>query len=109
MSVQLPLRQRRHWYVYVIGVVPDQLPFDGVSVCLTCAVPVIVGSDVFAGAVPDACATVCVGALVAEPDPSVFVAVTVTCNVEPTSACTGTYVCLVAPPIAVQPPLAPAA
>ena len=91
------------------GVVPDQLPFEAVSVCPTCAVPLIVGGDVFAGGVPDAAATGCVDALVACPDPSVFVAVTVTCNVAPTSACTGTYVCAVAPAITVQPPLVPAA
>jgi len=43
--------QRCHWYAYVIGVEPDQVPSDPVSVSPSCGVPETVGSVVFAGGV----------------------------------------------------------
>jgi hypothetical protein len=45
-----PPPQRRHWYSKVMGVDPDQLPVDALSVCPTAAVPEIVGGDVLVGA-----------------------------------------------------------
>jgi len=53
MSAQFaPLvSQRRHWYAYEIGCVPDQLPGEAVSTCPACAVPEIVGAPVFEGGV----------------------------------------------------------
>jgi hypothetical protein len=45
--------QRRHWYAYEIGVDPDQMPGDAVSVCPSWVVPVIVGAVLFAGGTPD--------------------------------------------------------
>src|ERR671936_9804 len=41
--------QRRHWYAYEIGCVPDQLPGLAVSVCPCCGVPEMVGGAVFRG------------------------------------------------------------
>src|SRR5437868_6290831 len=49
--------QRRHWYVYVIGCVPVQVPFAAVSACPDCAVPEIVGRAVFPGGVGGAATT----------------------------------------------------
>ena len=47
----LPLEwQRCQWYENVIGVEPDHVPLEAVSVCPSLAVPEIVGRDVFAGA-----------------------------------------------------------
>src|SRR5919108_3214802 len=43
------LPQRCHWYAYAIGAVPDHEPGDAVRVCPCCAVPEIVGGEVFAG------------------------------------------------------------
>ena len=43
--------QRRHWYAYEIGWVPDHVPVDAVSACPACAVPEIIGASTFAGAV----------------------------------------------------------
>jgi hypothetical protein len=43
------LLQRCHWYVNVVGL-PDQVPFDAVSVEPSRAVPLIVGAAVFVGA-----------------------------------------------------------
>src|SRR5437763_1150206 len=43
--------QSNHLYVYVIGVVPDQVPFDVVSTLPTRAVPAIAGRAVFVGAI----------------------------------------------------------
>ena len=45
--------QSSHWYANVIGVDPDQLPFDAVSTCPTCAEPEIDGGLVFAGGVAE--------------------------------------------------------
>jgi hypothetical protein len=42
--------QRRHWYVYVIGVVPLHEPDVAVSVLPSCVEPLIVGTDWFDGA-----------------------------------------------------------
>src|ERR671914_260210 len=51
MFAQLPpLRsQRCHWYAYVIGAVPVQLPFEAVSVSPALASPEIRGFDVLDG------------------------------------------------------------
>jgi hypothetical protein len=51
MFVQLlpPASQRRHWYAYEIGCVPVHAPGSAVSVFPSCAMPVIVGGDVFDG------------------------------------------------------------
>jgi hypothetical protein len=50
-DAQLPPResQRCHWYAYVTPT-PDHVPGLAVSVCPSCAVPEIVGNDVFEGA-----------------------------------------------------------
>jgi hypothetical protein len=55
MFAQFPpeLSQSRHWYAYVIGESPAQLPLDAVSVCVSWSVPEIEGSAVFAGAPPN--------------------------------------------------------
>src|ERR671933_200316 len=84
MSVQLPpaVAQRRHWYAYEIGAVPDQVPGSSVSVSAAWAVPEIVGGDVFEGAV-GAAVTVAVCAEAA--------------LLEPTVAAVSTYVCAFAP------------
>ena len=51
MSTQLApfAAQRRHWYAYVIGVVPFHVPDDAVSVEPSVVVPEIVGTDLVAG------------------------------------------------------------
>ena len=41
--------QRSHWYVNVIGCVPDQVPLLTVQVRPTRGVPVIAGKAVFTG------------------------------------------------------------
>ena len=69
----------------MIGVVPDHVPGDAVSVWPCCAVPDTVGGDVFAGAVALA-ATTAVWAESAVALPAEFEAVTWTRSVEPTSA-----------------------
>ena len=77
--------QRRHWYAYAIGCVPDQLPGLALSVCPACAVPEIVGSAVLVGATGAAVTTeVCAELAVA--DPAEFEAVTATRIVAPMSA-----------------------
>src|SRR5512132_308969 len=103
MSVQFapPESQRRHWYTYEIGAVPDQLPGSAVKVCPSTGVPEIVGGDVFTGAA-SAPVTVAVAAEVAVLEPTEFVAVTVTRIVEPTSADASEYVWSVAPAISLQ-------
>ena len=87
----------------MIGAVPDHEPGDAVRVCPTCAVPLIVGGAVFAGADGAACTTV-VSALDADAEPTEFAAVTTTRSVAPTSACTGAYDWPVAPEISEQLP-----
>ena len=46
MSTQLapPALQRRHWYVYVIGSVPVQVPVSTLSVSPSCALPLTTGA-----------------------------------------------------------------
>jgi hypothetical protein len=75
----------RHWYAYEIGCVPDQAPGSAVNVSPSCAVPEIVGTEVFAGGDGAACTT-SVAAEEAVAAPAAFDAVTVTRMVEPTSA-----------------------
>jgi hypothetical protein len=90
MSVQgAPLAsQRRHWYENVIGCVPLQVPFEALSVCPSCAVPVIVGGAVFDGGCGGG-ATAPVTDETAVADPRAFVAVTATAIPSPTSASVG--------------------
>jgi hypothetical protein len=90
---------RRHWYVYVTGAVPVQVPVVAVSVCPSCAVPEIVGNEVFAGATP---VTTAVALDVAGVEPAAFAAVTTTRSVEPTSAGPTAYVAEVWPETFVQ-------
>jgi hypothetical protein len=78
-----PELQRAHWYPYVSGVEPVQVPGLAVSVCPCCAVPVIAGGLWFAGATPLTTADCADDALV---EPPAFVPVTTTRNVLPTSA-----------------------
>jgi len=66
--------QSCHWYVYVIGAVPDHVPFEVESTMPTWAVPDTTGSAVFAGGVAPATTAVCTE--LAELDPTLFVAVT---------------------------------
>src|ERR671932_2048111 len=86
-----------------MGAVPLQLPGSAVSVWPSCALPEMVGGDVFAGAVA-AAVTTAVCAELALLEPTELVAVTVTRSVEPTSAFATRYVCWVAPAMLVQLP-----
>jgi hypothetical protein len=89
-----------------IGCVPVHVPGLAVKVCPSCAVPAIVGEDVFDGGVGGGCTTA-VAAEVAVPVPLLFLAVTTTRIVEPTSRLVRTYVVAVAPASDEQPePLA---
>jgi hypothetical protein len=81
----------------VIGCVPLQLPFAAVSVWPSWAVPLIVGGDVFAGGTGGADFTTAVCAEVAVTVPLLFVALTATRSVEPTSELVTMYVLAVAP------------
>ena len=104
-SAQLPPAesQRRHWYEYVIGVVPLQPPADAVNPDPTTAVPLIDGADVLAGADPvggvgagspgspppasvGRGATTFVSKDALDPVPNLLVAVTLTLNRYVTSA-----------------------
>ena len=98
MSLQLlpDESQRRHWYAYEIGCVPDHVPGSADSTCPACAVPLIVGSAVLLGAT-GAGATTAVGSELALLEPALFVAVTTTRIVKPTSAASAVYVFDVAP------------
>ena len=51
ISTQAPpeASQRRHWYVYEIGVEPVQVPFDVLMLFPTMAGPVMAGRAVFLG------------------------------------------------------------
>src|ERR671924_103877 len=102
MVVQLApaVLQRFHWYVYVIGVVPVQVPTKAVSVLATAAVPEIVGRLVLVGA--PVLATTAVALESAKFDPPAFVAVTRTFSVLPASPATTVYVELVAPEMSMQ-------
>jgi len=71
----------------------------------TLTAPVPAGHPVAGGGA--GAVTTAVGTDVELVEPALFVAVTATRNVVPTSACVSTYVCAVAPPIAAQ--LAPVA
>ena len=84
---------------------PVQLPAAAVSSWPACAVPEIVGGELFTGGA-GAAATTAVCAEPAEPEPSAFVAVTATLTVEPTSAEESAYVWPVA--LAMSTQLAPA-
>jgi hypothetical protein len=76
--------QRRHWYAYEIGAVPVHDPADVDSVEPACATPDTTGNDVFAGGeVGDT--TVEVGSEYAVAEAHLFVAVTATRSVTPTS------------------------
>jgi hypothetical protein len=96
-----PESQRRHWYAYDVGLF-DHEPVDADSVWPSCGVPLMVGRDVFAGgAVTDAgaAATTADAALVADPEPPAFDAVTTTRSVLPTSADVNANEAVVAPAI----------
>ena len=75
------------------------MPGSADKVCPSCADPLIVGNAVFAGAAISA-VTSPVSADVADAAPAVFVAVTTTTIVEPTSDPSNVYDELVAPPMA---------
>ena len=64
---------------------PVQLPAAAVNTWPACAVPEIDGGELFTGGA-GAAATTAVCAEAAEPEPPMFVAVTATLTVEPTSA-----------------------
>ena len=98
MSAQLApaVSQRCQTYVYEIGAVPDQTPGSADNSCPACAVPLIEGGDELLGAT-GAGATTDVGSELALLEPALFVAVTTTRIVEPTSAATAVYVSDVAP------------
>ena len=119
MSAQLaPVEsQRRHWYEYVIGVVPLQLPGAAVSPDPTTIVPLIDGADVFAGADPPGGVgssppppppsaglgpTTAVSTEALDPLPNLLVAVTTTRRRYVTSAAESAYVFVVAPVTFVQ-------
>ena len=84
---------------------PVQLPGSPVNTWPACAVPEIDGGEPFTGAA-GAAATTAVCAEPAEPEPTVFVAVTATLTVKPTSAELSVYVWAPAPTMSTQ--LAPA-
>jgi len=80
-----PLRsQRRHWYLYVMGAVPDHVPGLAVSVSPMTGEPAIVGRLVLRGLAEPW--TFAVGFEAALVEPSEFVAVTRTRIRRPTSA-----------------------
>jgi hypothetical protein len=81
-----------------MGVEPDQVPVEAVSVWPTVGVPEIVGKTDDTGAD----VTTAVAAERAVEDPSLLVAVTLTRIVEPASAEDRTYVAEVAPEIGLQ-------
>jgi len=93
---------RRHWYAYGGGGDPVHVPGDAVSVEPSCAVPLIVGGDVFAGA-PGTGATSAVCAEDAVDEPTPFDAVTTTRIVAPTSAVPRRYDGAVSSPMSAQP------
>ena len=87
----------------MIGLVPLQLPVVAVSAWPCCAVPEIVGSDVFVGEAA-AAVTTAVCAEVAVAEPVEFDAVTTIRTVLPTSAAATVCVCAVSPTMSTQPP-----
>lgn len=84
-----------------MGVVPVQVPVVAVRVCPSWAVPLMVGGELLVGAV-GAVVTTAVGAEVATELPLLFVAVTSTRIVKPTSAPTKMYFAAVAPTMTTQ-------
>ena len=78
-----PESQRRHWYANEIGCVPDHVPGSADNVCPACPLPETVGTAVFTGGFPTT-TTVC--ADIAAELPATFDPVTITRNVEFTSA-----------------------
>jgi hypothetical protein len=101
MPLQLfpAVSQRSHWYVYVNGVAPDQVPVDTVSVCPSVGVPLIFGSTTSTGLVPPTTALASAWDVAC---PAEFVAVTVARSVCPTSALPTVYDWLVAPEMSEQ-------
>ena len=87
--------------MYVIGVVPDQVPLSTDTVWPTCAVPCGFGCFVALGAVP-AAAIVPVGLDAADARPAELEAVTTTRIVLPTSELPRVYVVPVAPEMSPQ-------
>jgi hypothetical protein len=98
--------QRCHWYAYAIGAEPVHVPGDAVSVCPSCAVPVIDGAVEFAGGAGGG-VTTAVAAEAAVAAPPLFEAVTDRTIVYPTSNDVSVYVDCVAPAMSKQfrPPL----
>jgi hypothetical protein len=93
------LLHRCHWYAYVNGCVPLQVPVEAESVCPSFAVPLIAGAvTTFGGAA----ATFAVGLELADADPEVFEAVTARTIVEPTSPEASVYAVPVAPVMSAQ-------
>ena len=82
---------------------PDQVPGAAERTCPACAVPLIVGNELFAGAT-GAAATTAVCAELALLEPTEFDPATATRNVEPTSAATAVYAWAAAPEISLQLP-----
>src|ERR671917_252169 len=93
------LLQRRQTRVYVIGAVPDQVPFVALRIWPSRTVPEMSGSP--AGLLTGGAsgAIVAVAGEVAVAEPSRFVAVTTTRIVLPTSALARVYLAPLAPPI----------
>ena len=85
-----PLLQVRHWYVNVIGCVPDHVPGFAVCVAPSVGEPEIVGWSTTRGLAEPW--TIPVGFDAAESEPSAFVAVTRTRIRIPTSASRSRYV-----------------
>ena len=82
---------------------PDQVPGAAERTCPACAVPLIVGNEVFAGAT-GAAATTAVCAELAVLEPTELVPVTAARSVETTSAATAAYDCDDAPEMSLQLP-----
>src|SRR5436190_22683894 len=105
MSLQLPppASQRRHWYAYEIGCVPDHEPGSADKTCPACAKPLTVGNELFAGAT-GAAATTSSEERRAGQERSASVPATATRNDEPTTAPTAVYASAPAPALALQLP-----
>src|SRR6478735_3540157 len=106
MAAQLPPAASHwcHWCV-IVAAEPENVAGVSVSTCPTAAVPVIAGSDVFAGATAVVTTAVCWENASSEP-PS-FVAVTLTLRVCPMSPATIVYVVPLAPAMSThEPPIA---
>jgi hypothetical protein len=88
-----------HWYVKAIGSAPDQVPFWAVAVLPLVSEPVIVGATLLVGPPAPIAA---LWLLIADLEPSAFVAVTCIRSVFPLSPVAIRYVCEVAPTIGWQ-------